>query len=197
MTALKTAGEFNADPQADKWGIETLLVNSTLSIPNFPLGTFQSPGNQNVLGLGHNSTILNALVSAGAILSRTFSIFQGWTGAQTKFQTDGSLILGGYDSAKIIGNNITQPFAVDASCPNGLVISVTDINMNLQNGSDISIIGESHGSAITACITPALNPIGLPEPIWWAFTNVTGVAEIGQSESPINPSGMLIPADGA
>lgn len=130
-------------------------------------------------------------------MSKTFSIFQGWTGAQSSSQTDGSLILGGYDSAKITGNNITLPFAVEDSCPSGLVISVTDINMNLKNGSNVSIIGESRGSAIRACIEPSFSPISLSEEIWWAFTNVTGVAETGRSASPINLWGMIIPADGA
>ncbi|KAL9130315.1 MAG: hypothetical protein Q9175_007051 [Cornicularia normoerica] len=141
---------------------------------------------QNTLGLGRNSTLLNALVSTGAIVSRTYSIFQGWTGFQTQFQTDGSLILGGYDSAKITGNNITLPFTVEDDCNNGFIISVTGINMNLKNGSNISIIGQSQGSAMRACINPYYSPITLPEEIWWAFTNVTGIAEEDRSLSPIN-----------
>ena len=179
-------------------GSDTLLVNTTLSIPDFPLGIIRGQADfQNALGLGRNSTLLDALVSAGAIFSKTFSIFQGWTGAQTQYQTDGSLVIGGYDSAKITGNNITLPFTVEDSCVSGLVISVTDINMNLKNGSNVSIIGESRGSALRACIEPTFSPISLSEDIWWAFTNVTEVAEIGRSISPINFWGVAIPADGA
>ena len=198
MTALGTASESNSAQDNDVWGTDTLIVNTTLSIPDFPLGILRgSTEFQNTLGLGSNSTLLNALVSTGVILSRTFSIFQGWTGAQTQYQTDGSLILSGYDSAKITGNNITLPFAVEGSCGSGLVISVTDIKMNLNNGSNVSIIGESRGSAMRACIDPTFSPISLSEEIWWAFTNVTGVAEIGRSFSQINLWGMMIPASGA
>ncbi|CAF9938052.1 MAG: hypothetical protein ALECFALPRED_007489 [Alectoria fallacina] len=198
VTAIRTASESTSDQDNDTWGSDTLLVNSTLSVPDLPLGIFRgSTDYQNTLGLGRNSTLLNALVSAGAIISRTFSIFQGWTGVQTQYQTDGSLILGGYDSAKITGNNVTLPFTVEDACNNGFVISVTDINMNLKNGSNISIIGQSQGSAMRACIEPNFSPITLSEEIWWAFTNVTGVAETGRSASPINLWGMMIPANGA
>ena len=194
---MGTAGESSSDQHGDIWGKDTLLVNNTLSVPEFPLGIFRSDDGQNTLGLGRNSTLLNAFSSAKAIYSRTFSIFQGWTGGQTPFQTDGSLVLGGYDSAKIMGNNITLPLAVEASCMSGLVISVTDIQMNLPNGSNVSIIGESRGSAMRACIEPAFSPISLSELIWWAFTNVTGVAEVSRSGSPINSWGMILPAMGA
>lgn len=198
FTALGTAAESTSDQHNDTWGIDTLLVNTTLLIPHFPLGIFRgSTDYQNTLGLGRSSTMLNALVSARAIFSRTFSIFQGWTGSQTQYQTDGSLILGGYDSAKIRGSNITLPFTVEDNCNNGFIISVTDINMNLRNGSNVSIIGRSQGSAMRACIEPNFSPITLSEEIWWAFTNVTGVAETGRSISPINPWGMMIPASGA
>ena len=68
---------------------------------------------QDTLGLGRNLTLLNALISAGVIASRTFLIFQGWTGSQTQYQTDVSLILGGYDSTKVTSNNITLSFALE------------------------------------------------------------------------------------
>lgn len=194
---MSAAGESSSEQNDDLWGSDTLLLNTTLSVPDFPLGIFRSNAFQNTLGLGRNSTLLNALSSAGVIFSRTFSIFQGWTGAQTPFQTDGSLILGGYDSAKIAGNNITLPLAVEDSCESGLVITVNNIHMNLMNGSNVSIIGESLGSAMRACIEPTFSPISLSEYIWWAFTNVTGVAEISRSGSAINTWGMILPAKGA
>lgn len=200
LTAIGTAGEYGSDQDNDTGGSDILLINTTLSIPDFPLGIFRgsTTDQENTLGLGRNSTLLSALVSAGAIFSRTFSLFQGWTGAQTQYQTDGSLVLGGYDSAKITGNNITLPFTVDDSCIGGLIISVTDINMNLRNGSNISIIGQSQGSAMRACIEPSYSPLTLSDEIWWAFTNVTGVAEIGRSVSPVsNFWGMMIPANGS
>lgn len=198
FTALGTAGKGTSVQDNDTWGSDTLLANTTLSVPDLPLGIFRgSTDYQNALGLGRNSTLLNALVSGGAIASRTCSILQGWTGAQTHYQTDGSLILGGYNSAKITGKTITLLFAVEKDCIDGILIFVTDINMDLNNGSNISIVGQLRGSVMRACIEPDYSPMTLSEEIWWAFTNVTGVAETGRSVSPINLWGMMVPAKGA
>ncbi|KAK3178707.1 hypothetical protein OEA41_000844 [Lepraria neglecta] len=203
-SALNTAVEAVSDQGSDLWGTDIIKINTTFSLPNFPIGIFRSDapnsagaGNIDTLGLGRNSTLLNVLSSVGVIASRTYGYFQGWTGAYAKYQTDGSLVLGGYDAAKVTGSNVTLPFAPSAACNNGYVITVTDIKMNLKNGSNPSIIGQSAGSSLKACIEPDFGPITLSEDIWWAFTNITGVGEIGRSLSPLNFFGMLIPAGGA
>jgi hypothetical protein len=83
------------------------------------------------MGLGTNSTLLNALISAKAIASRTWGYSQGWTGAEAENQVDGSLVLGGYDAAKTKGNNVTVPFSNDPHCVSNLVVTISDIKMNL------------------------------------------------------------------
>lgn len=203
-SALNTAAEAVSDQGSDLWGTDIVKINTTFSLPSFPIGIFRSDapnsagaGNMDTLGLGRNSTLLNVLSSVGVIASRTYGYFQGWTGAYAQYQTDGSLVLGGYDAAKVTGSNVTLPFAPSAACNNGYVITVTDIKMNLKNGSNPSIIGQSAGSSLKACIEPDFGPITLSEDIWWAFTNITGVGEIGRSLSPLNFFGMLIPAGGA
>jgi len=52
----------------------------------------------NTLGFGRNSTLLNALVASGALSSRSWGFWQGWTGAESKNQIDGNLIFSGYDA---------------------------------------------------------------------------------------------------
>lgn len=196
--ALDAATECCAGQIDDLWGSDTILLNTTLSFPHFPLGLIrgrQDP--MNTLGLGLNSTLLSALLSAGAIASNTFGIFQGWTGEQSNHQSDGGLTIGGYDAAKMTGKNITLPLVPQDDCAGGLVVSVTDIKMNLKNGSNPSILGESQGSAMRACIQPDFSPITLSEDIWGAFTNITGAAETGRSVSPLNYWAMKIPASGA
>lgn len=69
--------------------------------------------------------------------------------------------------------------------------------MNLRNGSDISIISQSAGSPLKACIGSDIGTIKVSEEIWWAFTNVTGVSETGHSTGKLNFWAMLIPAHGA
>ena len=151
----------------------------------------------NTLGLGQNSTLLSALVSSGAIASRTWSMFQGWTGADTQYQMDGSVVLGGYDAAKITGENITQSFAPADNCINGYVISVTGLMMNLKNGSAASIMDPAQGSEFQACIEPGLTTMTLSENEWWRFTNISESPELGRSLSPIHFFGMLVSAQGA
>ena len=112
---------------------------------------------------------------------------------------DGSLTLGGYDSAKISGKNLTLPFSNnDFDCLAGLIVTITDIQMNLQNGSDISILGASRGSAMKACLAPSYSVMSLSVDIWDAFVNVSKVAPAEDERSVgTNFWGMLIDADGA
>ncbi len=146
FSALGTAIEDNSGQIDDLWGSDTMVINTTLSLPKFPLGIFRGKqGPMNTVGLGTNSTLLSSLVSIGAIVSKSFGLFQGWTGVQSQYQMDGGLTLGGYDAAKIIGNNITLPLTLQYNCYSGLVVSVTDIKMNLKNGTNSSIFGESQG----------------------------------------------------
>lgn len=203
-SAVMAATEAVSGQGSDLWGTDTVKMNATFSLPDFPIAIFRSDdpgsagsGTADSLGLGRNSTLLNMLSSVGIIASRTYGYFQGWTGAYAQYQTDGSMVLGGYDAAKVTGNNITLPFAPSNACNNGYIITVTDIKMNLRNGSNVSIIGQSAGSSLKACVQPDFGPITLSEDIWWAFTNVTGVSEIGRSVNTHNFWGMLIPVDGA
>lgn len=194
--ALDTAAECCADQSADLWGTDTIALNTTLKYQKFPLGIFRGRQNpMNTIGLGRNSTLLNTLVSAKAIASHSFGFFQGWTGAQTEYQTDGALILGGYDEAKITGSNVTLPLNNVDDCKTGLVISVTDVKMNLKNGSDVSILGDSHGSAMRGCIVFDGPVVTFAEDIWWTFTNITGIGEIGRSTSPITYWAMKMPSN--
>ena len=192
---LDTAAECCATQADDLWGSDTIAINTTLSLQKFPLGIVRGHQNpMNTLGLGGNSTLLSSLVGIGATYSNTFGLFQGWTGGLSQYQTDGALTLGGYDMAKISGGNITLPITQQYNCATGMIISVADIKMNLKNGSNISIIGQSQGSSTRVCLEPDLTVMTLSEDIWWAFTNITGTNETGRSVSPLNYWAMKIPA---
>ena len=199
FAALSTARETIGDHDQDLPGNDTVHLNSSLALTTFPLGISRvkdTYGSMNSIGLGSNSTLLNALVSAGTIASKTWAFFQGWTGAESNQQMDGSLVLGGYDKAKVMGNNITLPFSESLNCISHLIVTITDIKMNLKNGSNPSILGPSAGSAFKACIKPDVHVTGLSSDIWSSFVGISGVHEIGRSDG-INFWGMLISAKGA
>ncbi len=200
--ALSAARETYGDHDQDLPGNDTIHLNSSLALTTFPLGISRVPtekGNydmMNSIGLGSNSTLLNALVSAGDIASKTWALSQGWTGAESSQQMDGSLVLGGYDMAKVTGNNITLPFSEDQNCISHLIVTITDIKMNLKNGSNPSILGSSVGSAIKACISPDRPVMSLSSDIWGLFVKISGVHEMGRSGG-INFWGMSISVNGA
>jgi len=185
----------------DLWGRDTVRVNSTLPLHGFPFGISRGQGEaMNTLGIGRNSSLLNALFSSGAIASKTWSYWHGWAGAENQFQKDESLIIGGYDAAKIIGNNITLPFANDEpeNCPGGHVVAVKDIKMDFTNGSSQSIFGSSRGSyTMRACADGTSPTMKLSMEIWNAFLAVSGSTEVGRSMNPVALDGILVAAGGA
>ncbi|KAH6848028.1 aspartic peptidase domain-containing protein [Chaetomium sp. MPI-CAGE-AT-0009] len=105
------------------------------------------------LGLGPNSTYLNALVAARRIPSRVWSIFWGrmWTGSA---DMDGSIVLGGYDEEKVIGQNFTErlDYSEGMGCWTGMRVTIVDVIANFNSGNDVSIM--SGNSAVRSCIVP-------------------------------------------
>jgi hypothetical protein len=107
------------------------------------------------LGLGPNSTYLNALVAARQIPSRVWSIFWGrmWTGSD---DMDGSIVLGGYDKEKVIGENFTEQLDYREDprlgCWTGMIVTIVDVIANFPNATDVSIMSTS--PAVRSCIVP-------------------------------------------
>lgn len=195
LQALHLAEESLPQHSNDVYGTDTLKLNSSLSHADFPFGVNRGKvDNVNALGVGRNSTLLNTLVSRGNIASRTYSFWEGWTGAESRHQMDGSLVLGGYDAAKISGNNITLPFSTDSVCLEGYIATISDIKMAFPNGSSPSILGSSARSPLRACIGPGYPIMTLPQDIWQAFVEASGVTEVGRSLQT-DFLGMLIAAD--
>lgn len=105
-----------------------------------------------VLGLGSNSSYLNALVQAGQIPSRVWSFFWGRTWTENNDQ-DGSLVLGGYDNEKVIGRNYTQKldYSEKAGCWTGMRVRVSDLLVNFFNSTNLSVLP---GGPMDFCIVP-------------------------------------------
>lgn len=133
------------------------------------------------LGLGSNSTYLNALVQTGQIPSRVWSLFWGrmWTDVGAM---DGSLVLGGYDREKVIGRNFTQPldYSEETGCWTGMKVTVNNLFVNFRNGSDFSIMPRN--SAVQCCIVPQRQLLWeAPSGIVDTFETATQMKNIGSS----------------
>lgn len=188
--------------QANSTGTDTLALSDQLSLEKFPFaidhaGAIRDLGALNQLGLGSNSSLLRNLITRGAIDSQTWSIWQGWSGAEASQQIDGNIVLGGYDEAKFIGANVTQPIQYDPNCASGLIITITDITMNLKNGSSPSISGTSLGQALRACVLPESDLVDLPYDAWGRFKDISGSTEVGPSYTKFNFYSQLVLSDGA
>ncbi|UZP34274.1 hypothetical protein NXS19_002090 [Fusarium pseudograminearum] len=148
-------------PSRSIGAIDTLKLEGAAELPSFPFGIPTSNWDTShttlsALGLGRNSTYLNALRKAEKITSRVWSIFWGIFGDENPI--DGSLILGGYDEMKVMGDNYTAPLVYDhfdgsQGCWTGMRVTVTDIKVNFAGGTNTSIFPS--GTALHCCIDPA------------------------------------------
>lgn len=182
----------------DTVGTDVLHVNATTSLSNFPLDIIHTSSfGRNALGVGYNSTLLSTLYNAKTIASQVWSFWWGLYGTEAIHQMDGSLILGGYDAAKTIGEPFVQDLNRDSTCVTGVVVSVTDIVMNQPNGTTNSIIGSSRGSGKSMCIEPTYGLLAMTQDIWQTFVDNAGGTNVGPSSTGINTYGLVYFANGS
>lgn len=109
---------------------------------------------RNMLGMGDNSTVLRILKDTGRIVSRTWSLYAGWNGAATNHQRDGVFVFGGYDQAKVSGRGYKFPMGgFGTGCRSRLRISISDMVLNLSNGTNVSLF-EDDTKPFDTCIWP-------------------------------------------
>ena len=163
------------------YGTDTATLASNVSTSKSPLlidygRTGYEAFFMNTIGLGINSTLLNTLLSTGKIASRTWSIFNGFTGSQAQNQSDGVLVLGGYDESKISGStadNVTIDFDFSSdtedieSCPaTGMTITVSNMTLAWPNGTTVDLMGSSKASKLSACVIPNYDYISITNEMW-------------------------------
>jgi len=171
------------------WAMDTLKAGNT-TLEDFPIGMsgFDVGGifdTQANIGLGRNSTLLNALHDKGHISSRTYSFWWGLNSASSSLSMDGQLVLGGYDAAKVMGPNITQKLLPSAvGCGSGMYLTVTNMILGFPNGTKADMLAPS---VITACIQldfPSVASFRY-DPFMERFQNYTGTErDITPSDQP-------------
>jgi hypothetical protein len=136
------------------WTTDTLKAGNT-TLTKFPIGM---PGldvggildTQSNIGLGRNSTLLNALRGTKQINSRTYSFWWGLNSASPSNSMDGQLVLGGYDAAKVMEPNITQKLLPSAvGCGSGMYLTVTNMILGFPNGTKADMLAPS---TLSACV---------------------------------------------
>jgi hypothetical protein len=117
---------------------------------------FVSSHTNQVLGLGLNSTILSSLYATGWIASRSIGLYYGVPSTDVSEVRNGTLILGGYSTSRLLGNFSEQTYAIGKftlpkQCP--WEVSVSSVSV----GSTTII-----SSPFTACIEPSELSLALP-----------------------------------
>ncbi|RYP50188.1 hypothetical protein DL768_004244 [Monosporascus sp. mg162] len=139
---------------------DVFKINENITLDDFSLGVpLQDWAQQGyhpmmAFGLGEDSTILRALKSGNHIASRTWSMFFGWTGANSNTQLDGTFVFGGYDRAKVYGQGYTQDLKRDERCATDMLVVIDDVVLNFPNGTDASIVAKTSSGPFEACIIP-------------------------------------------
>ncbi|ORY17615.1 hypothetical protein BCR34DRAFT_631499 [Clohesyomyces aquaticus] len=174
-------------------GSDKIILNENVLVPQFPFGVLQKGldisneygiTDQASFGLGGNSSILTALKQAGTIGSTSFGYLWGLDGATDAARMDGSLILGGYDQAKIknpnknhTGNLSTKDSTL---CPQHMTLTINEVRLNFPNGSEPNLLVEG---PVTTCIClHANNILSLPyDPYYERFEAWTDAVSINRN----------------
>ncbi|KYG41711.1 hypothetical protein M433DRAFT_75302, partial [Acidomyces richmondensis BFW] len=157
----------------------TSLDNFPIGMPGFDYGGFFDT--QANIGLGMNSTILNALKAGGHIASRVYSYWWGIDSTSSTLAMDGQLVLGGYDQAKATGPNVTgQILPWTLACPSGIYVTVTNMILGFPNGTTADMLWPS---TLSACLQPDFpTVISLRgNPYFDNFENLTGTNSVNNS----------------
>ncbi|OTB07026.1 hypothetical protein M426DRAFT_54273 [Hypoxylon sp. CI-4A] len=144
-TSLGGTDHFTFDP-------DHLLSNLPVGIPR--LNWDHGYTILHAMGMGRNSTILNALLETGQIGSRVWSIFWGRMWVEEDAAIDGSVVFGGYDQQKVIGKNYTQPldFSDETGCWTGMKVHISGIKLSARNGREADLL--DYNTDIPVCIVP-------------------------------------------
>ncbi|KAJ0122696.1 hypothetical protein J7T55_003212 [Diaporthe amygdali] len=170
---------------------DTVVLGSNFTLENFPVGIAQGDwGGQGYypqagLGLGPKSTLLSTLVDSGTISSRTWSWFWGLDGPNVSEQLDGSLVLGGYDKAKVSGTGYTSPITTGSDrCATGLFVTLSDVLVHMVDGTSVSIFTDDNQALLAACIDPSYPSLTtIPySPYWYNFQTITNASISGRSQ---------------
>ncbi|KAH0542271.1 hypothetical protein FGG08_003298 [Glutinoglossum americanum] len=121
------------------------------SVPDFPVRvTSNSSGTGDRLGLGYGSTLLQRLFNSGMVASRAFSLYIGTAMDRAAGNVNGSITLGGYDSARFTGQVFNYSIG-SGEYPFG--VRVSDIVVNNPDGTNQSLLDRSKFSNLPSDFT--------------------------------------------
>lgn len=183
------------DTPNGQYALDTLRLGSNRTFENFYLGlTSRDWPNiaASTFGLNKNSSILFDLYNNGSIASHSWSYFFGKDGDT---QVDGSLTLGGYDSAIVApGPNLTLPFMENKDCPTKHQAIVSGLALKWKNGTSTSLLDDtSYKKGLSVCITTTYEYLAeLPAELIDSFLSRSGTKQEWNSYSPLSWNELIV-----
>ncbi|PVH84938.1 hypothetical protein DL98DRAFT_511883 [Cadophora sp. DSE1049] len=122
---------------------------------------FVDTSEQQVLGLGLNSTFMKYFYESGRTASRSIGLYYGVpAGAGSGLERNGTMILGGYSKSRVQGDLLEETYPVGAfklarQCP-----WEVDVASMAVSGQEIS------KSSFMACVEPHEAALVLPQPVY-------------------------------
>jgi hypothetical protein len=144
------------------WTSDSVKLDNGATIHDWRFGTprpqlrDESSNGQAVIGVGVNSTFINALRTAGDISSNAYSLF--WGDEFTDEPRDGAFTLGGYDEAILGDSMVTKGFTrSEERCAEGMIVEVTHMRLNHQDGPTVDLLDGL--GALNVCVIPSLRAV--------------------------------------
>lgn len=119
-------------------GNGTILEDYPIAIAEGPIASESSILAMMQMGLGVDSVLLKTLKDKGLIASRSWGFWWG-RGFGMSSQTDGSLVLGGYDKARVVGDPLVADILPSPACVSGLSLPVSDVVVHA-DGVSLSLL---------------------------------------------------------
>ncbi|KAF2818659.1 hypothetical protein CC86DRAFT_364038 [Ophiobolus disseminans] len=189
-----------SDNTVANWTRDDVKMLDGTSMPQYEFGQLTKSINSYVhkgeLGLGRDSSFLKYLSDRKNVSSRSYSFF--WGNEVTSEPRDGSLTLGGYDSALIAeGSNLTTTFTDEVKCKEGLIVSMTSLTLKTKEGGTQDAWAGLDN--LRVCVIAATsNIMTIPAQYWDPIEAIMGVTRVtarnGTSDAHFYNTTLVTPA---
>ncbi|KAK8135471.1 acid protease [Apiospora sp. TS-2023a] len=147
-------------PAADMYVLARLYLNNDTALEDYPVAIAMGPAQSSLgnlammqMGVGANSTLLHTLKDNGLIASRSWGLWWG-RGLGMSPQIDGSLVLGGYDKARVVGDPLVADISPSPGCISGLSLPVADIVASYAGNTSSLLGSEANRPPSRFCLEP-------------------------------------------
>jgi hypothetical protein len=160
--SLAPIAPFIDEKVDSNWTSDSVTFGNGAPIHEWRFGTpsnqlrDENSNGQAIIGVGVNSTFIDALRTTGNISSNAYSLF--WGDEFTDEPRDGAFTLGGYDEAILGDSMVTKGFTrSEDRCAEGMIVEVTHMRLNHQEGPTIDLLDGL--GALNVCVIPSLRAV--------------------------------------